>query len=315
MSRLTLRGIQNREAVEEDLRANKQVMERQIKQVTLMGEQMKPATTDEVILGDTIEKFVNAMLNKLENISIVLGSFNEQGGIIEKAVLRKELNIASLIVDWNMIARSYINPANTKKQRDTIIQTILKLEQPVNSINEQIVNILNDIEMNFPDLGLIVEPVRLLVKIKSLLDYISNRLESQEIRPIQKNDIENNFLSIIKNNPFLIRLAGIQGLTLFYGRPLQGIQRQLVQQELEDPDEEDAEELGVQALNNEEQEAVDFNMPVLPVQQEREQQLPEMYEGMFGYGRKNRNQRIKFMPGPLDYNYERNDPYGNYRIE
>ena len=328
MSRLSLRGIQNREAVEEDLRANKQVFERQLKQVNLMGEQLKPATTDEVVLGDTIEKFVNAMLNKLENLNIIVASLNETRGSIKKVELRKDFNVAPLIVDWNMVARSYINPANTKKQRDTIIQTIMKLSSPVNQLIElikieleELYFILENRNINNND----VESIRLANKLLSFLELIKVRLDGEKILPIQKGDIESQFLLNIKRTPFRQLFSGSQYEILNFGEILPAQRRELFEGELEDPDEEDAQELGVDVLDNEEEEAVDFNMPVLAQEQQREEQ-PEIYEGfydrMFGYGlsrpeasRKNRNNRIKFMAGPLDYNYERNDPYGNYRLE
>ena len=318
MSRLTLRGIQNREAVEEDLRANKQVMERQIKQVTLMGEQMKPATTDEIVLGDTIEKFVNAMLNKLENLNIVTSSLTETQGAINKVALRKDFNIAPLIVDWNMIARSYINPANTQKQRDTIIQTIMKLSNPINQLIEIIEIELDALYVLLERKNITnsdVESIRLLNKLLSFLQLIKVKLDSKNILPIQRGDIEAQFLLNVKRTPFVGLFNQSQNEILNFGEILRGQRRELFQDELEDPDEEDAEELGIEVLDREEEGAVNFNMDVLPQVEEEQQELPGMYEGMFGYGRKTRNQRIKFMPSPLDYNYERNDPYGNYRIE
>jgi hypothetical protein len=109
-------------------------------------------------------------------------------------------------------------------------------------------------------------------------------------------------------------------IQFYKGKPINevpGIERRLLEEELDDEEEEDAEELGLRDIfNADEMEALNYNPEVrIDIPEERQQQqLPDIYEGIFGFG-KGRSRRIKFIPGPFDYNYERDDVYGDYRLE
>jgi hypothetical protein len=391
MSSISLRNKLNREAYEEDLRANKAVLEREIRQVDLMGEPMRPVTSDEAVLSGNIEKFVNAMLNNLEQKEIVIDTLDTEQGIIGKPALRKDLTLAPLIVDWNSIVSYYINPANTQKQRDSNIMTIMRLEQPIQSLLNVIDGTIGFFIVNIPDESFYIQTLVLLIKLHSFTSLVKLQLKSGILKKISASDIEREYLNFIKNPPlyreelselFNNRQYQIQ---FYAGKPvneLPRLERRLLEEELADGDEEDAEELGLRAIMTaDEMSALAYSPPTSTRSSVRSVSPPPasagpstapkqskggmsdlVIDGLNVKANKNgvifyqkkaggfirlgtfdlideqwievdddalematqlqlqgkglgRSRRIKFIPSPLDYRYERDDPYGDYRLE
>ena len=275
MSLISLRNRLNREAVEEDYRANKKVMERQLKQVEVMGEPLRPTTSDEAVLGSNLEKFLNAFLNKLEQLDLIIPTITEDFATIRKGKVRKQLAISGFIIDWNAMMEIYSSPTNTENQRTLLASNLQQLQNPINNSKIILDNTIQLIaQFIYDEAGVVGDAVYNIlieiIKVRSLLNLFLNRLKSNTYKRINSNDIKSSYYEFIKNPPiatfnFNAIFEAIPKIyeTMLIGKPLQDItqkQKVLLRKELADIDEEDETEIGSNPLSQEEEDALNYQM-------------------------------------------------------